>query len=162
MRRLCAALGVIAVSAVAFVPVAGADQPPAEHFRTKMRVGPACDQANFPSKRPPVFGRADFDVEEEPGVVRFGVSTHGLPSLIFTTHVHNAPEGVIGPIVQDLGEGRLDRFFEHGSIDGDFTNAALVAAIRANPQDYYVDVHLLRDTAVCLRGQLDEHGPLNN
>jgi hypothetical protein len=45
---------------------------------------------------------------------------------------------------------------------GTFTNPALVAGLRANPDGYYVNVH----TTVCpngvARGQLGDHGPGNN
>ena len=45
---------------------------------------------------------------------------------------------------------------------GSFTDAALVAAIQANADNYYVNVH----TTICptgvIRGQLGDHGPLNN
>jgi CHRD domain len=52
---------------------------------------------------------------------------------------------------------------ENGVVaNGSFGDPVLVPDIRANPQNYYVQVH----TSLCpdgaIRGQLDEHGPLNN
>jgi CHRD domain len=45
---------------------------------------------------------------------------------------------------------------------GSFTNPALVAAIQANPQNFYVNVHSTTCMPGVIRGQLDDRGPLNN
>jgi CHRD domain len=106
-------------------------------------------------------GVAVFRVlEEATGLVSYKLVANSIPGNTTAAHIHLAPKGVPGGVVQPLpftpGE-------EQGVIgEGTFTNAALLAAIRANPQNYYVNVH----STVCgpgvIRGQLDEHGPANN
>jgi CHRD domain len=71
-------------------------------------------------------------------------------------HIHVARKGVAGPVVQNLG---VDPGAEDGVVRaGTFTNPALLAAIGANPDNYYINVH----TDVCppgvVRGQLGEQG----
>jgi hypothetical protein len=157
MKKLCVVLAVIAVSALASLPVAGADQPPARSFIARLdpaTPGPPCG-APFNT-----HGLAKFQVAITESVA-FRLKAGSIPDFTALAHIHNAPKGVDGPVVQHLGElvGRGD--VVHG--EGFFTNAALLAAIRANPQNYYVDVHVISGRElVCVRGQLDEHGPLNN
>jgi hypothetical protein len=106
-------------------------------------------------------GIATFNVlDEATGLVSYRIVANNIPGNITAAHIHVAPTGVPGPVVQPLP---LTAGAEQGVIgEGTFTNPALLAAIRANPQNYYVNVH----STVCgpgvIRGQLDEQGPANN
>jgi hypothetical protein len=63
MKRLCAVLGVIGLSAVAFVSVAGADQPPAKTFNVVLsedKVVPRCAQAGNAAGGNAVFHVSPF------------------------------------------------------------------------------------------------------
>ncbi len=88
------------------------------------------------------------------GTVSYKVISTNLPGNIVGSpgaHIHAAPAGVPGPIVQPLTlTGN-----EVGVIaKGTFTNPALVAAVRANPQLYYVNVHSTTCPPGVIRGQL--------
>ena len=106
-------------------------------------------------------GVAVFHVlDEVTGLVSYKLVANNIPGNTTAAHIHVAPKGTPGPVLQPLpftpGE-------EQGVIgEGTFTNPVLLAAIRANPQNYYVNLH----STVCgpgvIRGQLDEHGPAND
>jgi CHRD domain len=162
MKRLCAALGVIAVSVVASLPVAGADQPLARTFVAVLNAEeevPLCEPATNAAR-----GVAVFHVRDEAtGTVDFKVVANNLPGDVSAAHIHNAPAGVPGPIVQPLPLTGT----ENGVVArGSFANAGLVDAVRADPNGYYVNVHSGPPGVGCpsgvIRGQLDDRGPLNN
>jgi hypothetical protein len=106
-------------------------------------------------------GVAVFHVlDEATGLVSYELVANNIPGDTTAAHIHVGPKGVAGPVRQPLAFTPGE---EQGVIgEGTFTNPAILAAIRANPQDYYVNVH----STVCgpgvIRGQLDEHGPAND
>jgi CHRD domain len=156
MKRLFATLGVIAVSPVAVVSVAGADQPPAKTFVAVLSAEeevPLCEPATNAAR-----GVAVFHVRDE-ATVDFKVVANNLPGDVSAAHIHRERPGVPGPIVQGLTLTGT----ENGVVaTGTFTNAGLVANIQADPNNFYVNVH----SSICpngvIRGQLDDRGPLNN
>jgi hypothetical protein len=158
MKRLCVALGLIAVSAVALMPVAGADQPPAKTFVTVLSAEeevPLCAPATNGAR-----GNAVFQVRDATtGLVDFKVVANNLPGDLTAAHIHRERPGVAGPIVQGLTlTGN-----ENGVVaTGSFTNSALVADIQADPNNFYVNVHSSDCPTGVIRGQLDDSGPLNN
>jgi hypothetical protein len=114
---------------------------------------PLCAQADNSARGVAVF----HVVDEATGLVSYKVVANNLPGDIVAAHIHIAPPGVPGPILQPLA---LTPGAENGVIGaGTFTNKSLLDAMQANPQDYYVNVH----SSVCLsgviRGQLGDHGP---
>jgi CHRD domain len=162
MTKLCAALGVIAVSASASLAVAGADQPPAKTFVAVLSAAeevPLCEPATNASR-----GVAVFHVRDEAaGTVDFKVVANSLPGDVNAAHIHVAPVGVPGPIVQPLPLTGT----ENGVVaTGSFTNAGLVDDIRANPDNFYVNVHSGPPGVGCptgvIRGQLGDRGPLKS
>jgi hypothetical protein len=147
------------VSVLAATPTALAVQPPANTFVAVLSAAeevPHCVPATNASR-----GVAVFHVRDDAlGTVDFQVIANNLPGTIIAAHIHVAPKGVAGPIVQPLPP---TPGLEHGVVaQGSFTNPALVAAIRANPDGYYVNVHSTSCPRGVIRGQLGDHGPLNN
>jgi CHRD domain len=99
-------------------------------------------------------------VDEATGKVEWKLVANNLPGNISAAHIHMAPKGVAGAVVQATPPTPGE---ENGVVGtGTFSNPALVAAIRANPDSFYVNVH----TNVCapgvIRGQLGDHGPSNS
>jgi Cu/Zn superoxide dismutase len=104
-------------------------------------------------------GVAVFHVlDEATGLVSYKLVANNLPGTTTAAHIHVAPKGTPGPVLQPLAFTAAGE--EQGVIgQGTFTNPVLLAAIRANPQNYYVNVHSTVCPAGVIRGQLDEHGP---
>jgi CHRD domain len=147
------------LAAIFGVSVATGGQPPATSFNAVLTAEdevPLCAPATNAS-------RGHFQamvVDSAAGTVEWTLVANNLPGDIVAAHIHLGVFGVPGGVVQPL---TLTPGAENGVIGaGTFTNPALLAAIRANPQNYYVNVH----TDVCgpgvIRGQLDEHGASNN
>jgi hypothetical protein len=71
----------------------------------------------------------------------------------FAGHIHQAPEGVNGPVVQTLfaGPPTSEEQIKHS---GEAPNPALGAAICETPENYYVNYHTTANPAGAIRGQL--------
>ena len=162
MRRLCVVLGVAGVSVLAAPPIALADQPPAGTLVAVLSAGeevPSCAPATNAARGVAVFHVLD----EAAGAVEFKLVADNLPGDVTAAHIHLGPTGVAGAVVQPLPP---TPGAENGVVaEGTFANAGLVAAIRANPDAYYVNVHTGPPGVGCpsgvIRGQLGDRGPLN-
>ena len=163
MKKRHVAVAVAAMSAFALAPTSVlADQPPARRFLTVLNAAeevPLCAPATNAAR-----GLATFTVTDEAaGTVAYTVIANNLPGDITAAHIHLGARGVAGDVVQGLA---LTPGAENGVVGrGTFTNPTLVAAIRANPDNYYVNVHTgplgVGCPAGVIRGQLDSHGPFN-
>jgi hypothetical protein len=154
-------IAVVASAAAVLIVATGAlaEAPPAKTFVAVLTAEaevPLCVPAGSDARGVAVF----HVVDETTGTVRYKLVANNIPGTTTAAHIHLAPAGVRGDVVQPLpftpGE-------EQGVIgEGTFTNASLLAAMRLNPQNYYVNVH----SSVCgpgvIRGQLDVQGPANN
>jgi hypothetical protein len=114
---------------------------------------PLCAPADNSARGVAVFHVLD----EVTGLVSYKLVANNIPGDTTAAHIHIAPKGVPGPVVQPLAFAAGE---ENGVIGkGTFTNKALLDAMQANPQAYYVNVH----STVCgpgvIRGQLGERGP---
>jgi CHRD domain len=162
MTKLRVLVPAAAVALLASPAVAVADQPPAQTFVAVLSAGeevPTCALATNAARGLAVF----HVVDEASGTVAYKLVANNLPGDIIAAHIHIAPPGVAGPVVQALPP---DPGAENGVIaKGTFANPALVAAIRADAGNYYVNVHTLPPAGCApgvIRGQLDDRGPLNN
>ena len=162
MKRLYVALGVAAGAVLGLSPVVSADQPPARTFVAVLSAAeevPNCAAATHAARGVAVF----HVVDEATGTVEYRLVANNLPGDIIAAHIHHQVAGVAGPVVQPLPP---TPGAENGVIaTGTFSNPALVAAIQAHPDEYYVNVHTGAPEGCpmgVIRGQLDDRGPLNH
>jgi hypothetical protein len=156
MRRLSVALSSIVLAFAAFGATAFADQPAPTTFVVVLNADnevPHCGPSTNAAR-----GQAVFHVTDEAtGTVEWHLVANNLPGNIVAAHIHLAPQGVAGPVVQPL---RPTPGEENGVIGtGSFTNPSLLAGIRANEPRYYVNVHTNACPAGVIRGQFGDHGP---
>lgn len=157
MTKLIAAFAAALVTLIV-ATAAFADAPAPTTFVAVLTAEdevPLCAPAGNDARGVAVFHVLD----EATGLVSYKLVANNLPGNTTAAHIHVAPKGSPGGVVQPLP---FTPGAEQGVIgEGTFTNPALLAAIRANPQNYYVNIH----SSVCgpgvIRGQLDEHGPAN-
>ncbi len=157
MNRLYSILALAAAGLVT-AAVALAAQPPARTFVAVLNA----DEAGAGCLVATNAARGNFVahvVDEATGTVEWKLVANNLPGNIVAAHIHRAPKGIAGPVVQPTPPTPGE---ENGVVGrGTFSNPALVAALRANPDGFYVNVH----TTVCpggaIRGQLGDHGPSN-
>ena len=158
MTKLIVALSAcLATLAVATVALA---EPPAPKTFVAVLTAedevPLCVPAGNDARGVAVFHVLD----EATGLVSYKLVANNIPGDTTAAHIHLAPKGSPGGVVQPLP---FTPGAEQGVIgEGTFTNPALLAAIQANPQNYYVNVHSSSCGPGVIRGQLDEHGPANN
>lgn len=74
------------------------------------------------------------------------------PVEITGAHIHDGPAGEAGPIVIPLDPPPAGNLVGGGCVDTD--DPALVADIRANPNEYYLNLHTEEHPAGAVRGQL--------
>ena len=153
MKRLAVFACVVLLSLASASPVL-AEPPPRRTFVVVLRAAaevPLCAVADRSD-----LGLAIFHVrDEDQGTVRFKLIATDLPGDLTAAHIHIAPAGTPGQVVQPLA---LRPGVQRGLIgDGTFDNAALVDALRATPSAYYVNVHTGPEGVGCppgvIRGQ---------
>jgi CHRD domain-containing protein len=142
MRRLVA-LAVVLVTAVALVPIVGADNG-GRPFTTTLTGA-----AEVPGPGDPDgTGTAKLWINPGQGEVCYELSVSGI-SPAFAAHVHIAPAGIAGPVVIPLAAPTNGSSSACAS-----ASRELVLAIIQNPENYYVNVHNVDFPAGALRGQL--------
>lgn len=156
MRRLAIALTAAVLTLGTTAITVSAEAPPPSTFVVVLDAAsevPQCAPATNAARGVAIFHVTD----EATGTVEYTLVANNLPGTITNAHIHVAPEGVAGPVVQGLSPTPGE---ENGVIkQGSFTNPALLAAIRANPQNYYVNVHSSVCPAGVIRGQFGDNGP---
>jgi CHRD domain len=137
-------------------PVALADVPAPTTFVAVLSADnevPHCAAADNSAR-----GAAEFHVvDQSAGTVEYKVVANNLPGSIIAAHIHLAPAGVAGSVVQPLPPtpGAQGGVIAQGT----FTNPTLLAGLQANPQAYYVNVHSTVCPSGVIRGQLGQQGP---
>lgn len=146
-RRLTLA---VAVASLAVATMAGAVA--ANHFATFSTSLSGAEEAPGTGD-PNGKGVATLDVYDA-GLVCYTLKVQGIETPT-AAHIHEAPAGVAGPVVVDL---RIDLANSQGNRLTYCANApeAVAAEIRANPADYYVNVHNPTYPGGAIRGQLGD------
>jgi hypothetical protein len=158
MRKLLMALAASALGVVAAATPALADEPAPKTFVAVLDAAnevPHCTSATNAARGVAVF----HVIDEATGTVEYVLVANNLPGTPIAAHIHIAPAGVPGPVLQPL---HLMPGAENGVVArGTFVNPALLVAIRANANEsnYYVNVHSNSCPAGVIRGQLGSHGP---
>jgi hypothetical protein len=97
---------------------------------------------------------AIIQIDETTGEIRYRVVATNLPDTIAGSpgaHIHFGTAAQAGPIVQEFELTGLDTGLVAA---GTATNPELAAAILANPENYYVNVHTTECPRGTVRGQL--------
>jgi hypothetical protein len=142
LALLVASLAILAVASVAS----------ANHFATFTTTLSGAEEAPGPGD-PNGKGRASLDVYDA-GLVCYTLKVQGIEAPT-AAHIHEAPAGAPGPVLVDL---RIDLASSRGNQLTYCANAseAVVAGIRADPSDYYVNVHNATYPGGAIRGQLGD------
>jgi hypothetical protein len=151
MRRVALLLFALATFAFPAATAAGShgsDQATMCVFTTQLRA-----ENEVPGSTSPATGATQIKVRND-GTIEF--KTHILNPVnetFIAGHIHFAPAGVAGPVVQSLfvDGPTSDRQIRQS---GEVSNPALGAAICANPSGYYVNYHSTTFPAGATRGQL--------
>ena len=142
MALLLAALGTVLL----------ATSVAANHFATFATSLSGSEEAPGPGD-PNGKGWATLDVYDA-GLVCYTLKIQAIETPM-AAHIHEAPAGAAGPVVVDL---RIDLAERRGNRLTYCANAAeeVVAGIRADPAEYYVNVHNMSYPNGAIRGQLGD------
>jgi hypothetical protein len=152
-----ASVGLLIAGAAA-VPVANA-----EETTLRTLVVPLSAESEVPGCPAGVesgaSGVAIIQIDETTGEIRYRVVTTNLPATIAGpstgAHIHvqdpNSPTGLTGPVVLHFQRTGLNNGLVAA---GTTTDPVLAAAILANPENYYVNVHTTACPPGTVRGQL--------
>ena len=151
MRRAALLLFVLAAFAFPAATAAGpngSDKATMCVFTTQLRA-----ENEVPGSTSPATGATQIKVRND-GTIEF--KTHILNpdnETFIAGHIHFAPAGVAGPVVQSLfvdGPTSDRQIMQSGEV----SNPALGTAICTNPSGYYVNYHSTTFPAGATRGQL--------
>jgi hypothetical protein len=151
---LLASVGLLLAGAAA-VPVANAQEPTLRTFVVQLSAEnevPTCN-AGVDSG---ATGVAVVQINEATGQITYRVVAFNLPAEIAGpstgAHIHvQNPDSAIGPIVVHFERTGLNTGLVAA---GTTTNPTVAAAILANPENYYVNVHTTACPTGTIRGQL--------
>ena len=137
------------VTAAAVAGPNGSDEGTMCVYNTQLRA-----ENEVPTSNSAAFGHSQIKVRND-GTIEFKTHIVNPERENFVAgHIHRAPEGSFGPVVQSLFQGGATtekQIMQSGVV----TNAALGAAICNNPTAYYVNYHSNpRHPSGAVRGQL--------
>jgi hypothetical protein len=158
MRKLTLALFAAALALAAMPAAVSAEAPAPTTFVVVLDAEsevPQCGPATNAARGVAIFRVTD----ETAGTVEWTLIANNIPGNTTAAHIHIGAEGVAVPgnVVEPLP---FTPGAEGGVIGrGTFTDPELLAAIRANPDNYYVNVHSNVCASGVIRGQFGDTGP---
>ena len=145
---IVAGLAALAVGAPVASGSNGSDEATACVFTTQLRA-----ENEVPTSNSTAFGYSQIKVRND-GTIEYKTLIVNPENETFVAgHIHLAPAGSPGPIVQSLlfpGPNSDRVIMDSGSV----SNPALGEAICANPSAYYVNYHTTAHQSGAVRGQL--------
>ncbi|MGI8658465.1 MAG: CHRD domain-containing protein [Candidatus Limnocylindria bacterium] len=149
-RRFTSLSLAIIIASIGVLMVAGTVS--ANHFGTFTTTLSGSEEAPGPGDKNGK-GFITLDVYNA-GLVCYTLKTQAIKTPT-AAHIHEAPAGTAGPVVVNL---RIDLASQKGNrlTYCAPADAAIVADIRANPADYYVNVHNDAFPGGAIRGQLGD------
>lgn len=144
-RTRSAALAIAAVAALTFAGAGAAQAAPPSMTKVPLNTG-----QEVPA---PTVGGAHgfFSYEIDGDELCYTLEVTGLSSPAVAAHIHVGPRNEPGPVVVPLMV-EPDTSFEVS--DCTTADPGVIAAIEANPRNYYVNVHTETNAPGEVRGQL--------
>lgn len=144
---LAAGLSALAIGAPGVAGPNGSDEGTACVFTTQLRA-----ENEVPTSNSNAFGHSQIKVRNDGTIEHKTLIVNPSNETFFAGHIHLAPAGVAGGVVQPLFSGpNSDREIMDS---GEVLNPALGAAICADPSAYYVNYHTTAIPTGAVRGQL--------
>lgn len=138
----------VGLTATAVAGVDGSDQATMCVYTTQLRT-----ENEVPPRTAESLGHTQIKVRND-GTIEFKTHIVNPAGETFVAgHIHIAPAGVNGPVVQSLFQGGPTSE-EQIMQSGEVSNPTLGAAICANPSAYYVNYHTTQFPGGAIRGQL--------
>jgi hypothetical protein len=134
----------VAALVAAAVPAAGLAGSAAMHPELSAKLVPTAEKPKGPARG---HGIVNLTLSAAKGTVCWhfeGVAGIGKATA---AHIHKAPPGKAGPVVVPFGAAYKAKGCARAA-------KALIAAIEAHPNSYYVNVHTAKYPAGAIRGQL--------
>jgi hypothetical protein len=148
LAAIVAGLAALAVGAPAFAGSNGSGEATACVFTTQLRA-----ENEVPTSNSNAFGYSQIKVRND-GTIEYKTLIVNPENETFVAgHIHLAPAGSPGPIVQSLlfpGPNSDSVIMDSGAV----SNPALGEAICADPSAYYVNYHTTEHPTGAVRGQL--------
>jgi hypothetical protein len=144
---LVAGLSALALGAPAVAGPSGSEGGTACVFTTQLRA-----ENEVPASTSTAFGHTQIKIGND-GTIEWKTHIINPDNETFTAgHIHVAPAGVPGPVVQPLfaGPNSDTEIVDSGSV----SNPTLGAQICADPAAYYVNYHTTVNPGGAIRGQL--------
>lgn len=116
--------------------------------------GSGADEAPGPGEEGATV-EGEFTIDTETGSITYTATVAGNSEAVAAAHIHEAPEGVAGPVVVPLDAAAINA----GTQASTTADPALAAEIAESPENYYLNVHSASYPAGFARGQLDDAAP---
>ncbi len=141
MRRVISFAVVMALAIFVAVPALAGGRPLATSLETSNEVPPTASDAR---------GHARITLNQGLGEICVDITAGGFEGVVLMGHIHEAPSGVNGPIVVNLGVNSANY---SACVEAD---ADIIKAIRQDPSGFYINIHTTAFPGGEIRGQLSK------